>query len=374
MTPAGRDSIARRQLEVAGPMRKTPGITAHRISAGFRSTSAISLLLAAALGACASLLQPRWGGARASSAGLPPKASITPTASATIVVVTPEPTATLTPTPTEAPTATAVSEPQRVLILSLDGLRPEALSESRTPVILALAASGASTLQARTVSPSVTLPAHASMLSGYDVEDHGLTWNNYLPDRGFILTPTIFSVAHESGLGTEMVVSSEKLVHIASPGTVDEFTYSGGGDSALADRAAPAIADGFDVLFLHLPGPDDTGHSSGWMSPVYLATVANTDKAVGRILDALDAAGLREGTLIFLTTDHGGHDQSHGSSSPEDMTIPWIVAGPGVVPGSKLSRRVVVYDTAATAMWALGLDLPSDLDGRPVLEAFGEGP
>jgi arylsulfatase A-like enzyme len=55
------------------------------------------------------------------------------------------------------------------------------------------------------------------------------------------------------------------------------------------------------------------------------------------------------------------------------MTIPWIVAGPGVVPGSKLSRRVVVYDTAATAMWALGLDLPSDLDGRPVLEAFGEG-
>ena len=141
-----------------------------------------------------------------------------------------------------------------------------------------------------------------------------------------------------------------------------------------ADWLLTYEAKGIPKEDLHLPGPDDSGHSNGWMSPVYLATVTNTDRAVGRILGALEAAGLREGTLILLTSDHGGHDQSHGSSSAEDMTIPWIVAGPGVVAGRTLSRRVVVYDTAATAMWALGLDLPSDLDGHPVLEAFGEGP
>jgi hypothetical protein len=55
------------------------------------------------------------------------------------------------------------------------------------------------------------------------------------------------------------------------------------------------------------------------------------------------------------------------------MTIPWIVAGPGVVPGTRLTSPITVYDTAATALWALGLSLPADIAGRPVEEAFGEG-
>lgn len=110
------------------------------------------------------------------------------------------------------------------------------------------------------------------------------------------------------------------------------------------------------------------------MSPVYLGTVAHTDQAVARTLAALDTAGLREGTLIILTSDHGGHGETHGSSRPEDMTIPWIVAGPGVVPGTHLTSPIVVYDTAATAEWALDLPLPADLDGRPVMEAFGGVP
>src|SRR3972149_3217061 len=78
-------------------------------------------------------------------------------------------------------------------------LRPDALDPNRTPAILALAESGAFTLTAQTIHPSVTLPAHGSMLSGYDVEQHGLTWNDYLPENGFILTPTLFSLAHDAG-------------------------------------------------------------------------------------------------------------------------------------------------------------------------------
>jgi predicted AlkP superfamily pyrophosphatase or phosphodiesterase len=102
------------------------------------------------------------------------------------------------------------------LILSLDGLRPDALSQAVTPVILGLATSGAFTLTAETVFPPVTLPAHASMLSGLSVENHGITWNNYRPEGGFIETPTVFSVAH-SRVQTEMVVSSEKP-HLAAQG------------------------------------------------------------------------------------------------------------------------------------------------------------
>jgi hypothetical protein len=53
------------------------------------------------------------------------------------------------------------------------------------------------------------------------------------------------------------------------------------------------------------------------------------------------------------------------------MTIPWIAWGEGVSPGP-LARpgEIRTYDTAATALWALGIVLPADLAGEPVVRAF----
>jgi hypothetical protein len=304
--------------------------------------------------------------------GAPPGTAVTPTH-------TPSLTPSLTQAPTLAPTATLEPSPtstpaprvERVLIISMDGFRPDALDPARTPVLLGLAARGAYTLGAQTILPSATLPAHASMLTGYGVEDHGVTWNDYIPENGFVRTTTIFALAHEAGYRTVMVVAKEKLVQIALPGSVDAFLYQSVGDFAIAEIAAAQIAQGFGVLFVHFAGPDAGGHAYGWMSESYLGTVHNTDIAVGRVLDALDAAGLASTTVVIVTADHGGHGTTHGSSLPEDMTIPWIIAGPGVVSGLELQSPVRVVDTAATAAWALGLPLPSDMDGVPVLEAFG---
>jgi arylsulfatase A-like enzyme len=108
------------------------------------------------------------------------------------------------------------------------------------------------------------------------------------------------------------------------------------------------------------------------MSTSYLGTVGNTDEAVRRILSALGDLGLAETTLVLITADHGGHGTTHGSARPEDVTIPWLVVGPGVRQGHRLTGPVFVFDTAATAAWALHLDLPADMDGRPILEAFEE--
>jgi arylsulfatase A-like enzyme len=302
----------------------------------------------------------------------PPAPTLPSTRAATL---TPSDTAAPGHTPTETETATATSAPlpraERVLIISMDGFRPDALDPARTPALIALAARGASTFAAQTILPSVTLPAHASMLTGYEPEDHGVTWNDYVPANGFVRTATIFSLAHEAGYRTVMVVTKEKLVHIALPGTVDEFLYQSVGDFALAEIAAAEIADGFGVLFVHFAGPDAAGHLFGWMSASYLGTVHNTDIAVGRLLEALAEAGLSESTLVIITADHGGHGMIHGTSLLEDTTVPWIVAGPGVIPGLTLRTPVRVFDTAPTAAWALGLPLPDDMDGAPVLEAFG---
>jgi arylsulfatase A-like enzyme len=101
-----------------------------------------------------------------------------------------------------------------------------------------------------------------------------------------------------------------------------------------------------------------------------LAALEQTDRALGILLQALDASGLRSETLILVTADHGGHGGAHGSASPEDMTIPWLISGAGVHPMG-LTEPVSITDTAATAAWALGLPLPPEWDGIPVYEAFG---
>ncbi len=293
--------------------------------------------------------------------------SPSPTSSATSL---PSDTPPPEPVPTLQPTATTAPAIERVLIFSLDGLRADAVTPSGTPNIVALAAGGAATFAAQTILPSSTLPSHGSMLSGYEVADHGLTWNDYIPANGYIRTPTLFTLAHAAGLRTVMVVGKEKLEHIAVPGSVDRFIYVPGGDYEIAAAATAEIQTGFDVLFVHFIGPDAAGHLYGWMSPTYVGTVLSTDEAVRRVLQALDQAGLRETTLIILTADHGGHGSTHGSDRPEDMTIPWIIAGPGVAAGRILGTPVRTFDTAATAAFALGLPLPADMDGSPVMEAF----
>jgi len=50
--------------------------------------------------------------------------------------------------------------------------------------------------------------------------------------------------------------------------------------------------------------------------------------------------------------------------------VPWIIAGPGVIPGGVVKQAVTTMDTAATALHVLGLQLPADASGRTVLGAF----
>jgi hypothetical protein len=54
------------------------------------------------------------------------------------------------------------------------------------------------------------------------------------------------------------------------------------------------------------------------------------------------------------------------------MTIPWLAVGPGVLAGVTLTRTITTYDTAATALHALGLPIPARWDGQPVQEIFGK--
>jgi arylsulfatase A-like enzyme len=283
-------------------------------------------------------------------------------------------TPTLTPTPTNTPTPTITPTPvhqvHRVLILSIDGLRPDAISLAPMQNLQKLMQTSAYTLTAQTVYPSVTLISHASMLTGLCPSKHGVDWNDYIPENGIAEGTDLFDIAHAAGLETWMFVGKEKLKQITGSTSLTGFVKGSDRDSELTDQLIEEFPADFGVLFVHFATVDGMGHEYGWLSPEQLSVAFRADESLGRILAELEARNLRNETLVIITADHGGHDTTHGSSLPEDMTIPWFASGPGIRPGP-LTTTVHTMDTAATAAFALGLDIPSEWDGVPVYEAFG---
>jgi predicted AlkP superfamily pyrophosphatase or phosphodiesterase len=238
------------------------------------------------------------------------------------------------------------------------------------PNLQALMQISAYSLSAQSVYPSVTLVSHASMLVGVCPSKHGVDWNDYIPERGYAVGTDLFDLAHAAGLQTVMYVGKEKLRQITEPPSTDIFVFINDRDLIITERLIADFPEDFGLLFVHFPTPDWMGHVFGWMSFEQLSVVRRADEAIGHLLAELDARGLRDETLIIITADHGGHDTTHGSSLPEDMTIPWIASGPGIQPG-QLATQVHTYDTAATAAFMLGLTIPPEWDGVPVYEAFG---
>ena len=102
--------------------------------------------------------------------------------------------------------------------------------------------------------------------------------------------------------------------------------------------------------------------------------LADTDKQLGRVLDALREAKVFDQTTIILSADHGGAGRTHGPNDDYSHYIPWIIEGPNVRKDYDLSQirtlRVQTYDTFATACWVLKLKPADDIDGKVVKQAF----
>lgn len=271
-------------------------------------------------------------------------------------------------TPVAAPALPTI---KHVVIISIDGLRPDALEMANTPTLDNLRAGGAYSPQAQTVDPSVTLPAHASMLSGMLPQKHGILWG--LPYIGWpgLNGPTLFNVAHDAGLSTAMVFGKEKLNYLVLPNSVDKRFGVDTHDTEVKEKAIEFIQAGLpNVLFIHFPDVDRVGHDYGWMSQNQLQSVTFVDGLIGEIVTSLDHGDYLASTLLIISADHGGHGFGHGDDSPVDRTIPWLAVGPGIQPGVTLTDPINIYDTAATALAALKLPIPTQWDGRPVREIF----
>lgn len=267
--------------------------------------------------------------------------------------------------------ATAAPRAQHVFIVSFDGGKPEVMRRSPMPLTLQMARTGAATWQAQTVFPSITLVSHTSMLTGVGPAKHHILWNDWIPSRGLVTVPTVFKLAHDNGYTTAMFAGKPKFRHLNLPGSLDRFEIPSYSCNVVARAAAKYIVEQQpNLCFIHFADSDGAGHEFGWGTPQQVKAFGDEDRALQTLRDAVKAAGIERDSVFILTADHGGHDKTHGSNRPEDMTIPWIAWGAGVKPNFTITAPVSTTDTSATALWLLDVPVPASFDGKPVESAF----
>ncbi len=263
---------------------------------------------------------------------------------------------------------------RRLVIVLADGLRPDAVSPSVMPSLDALGPVYTLARRARTVRPSATVAALASLATGVGPDTHRLIE----PGLGFLprlrtIRP-VSRVLARAGIPTDIVTADlgpaalPVAWALASTAGARRLVAKGSRARDTAAAAHRLLAQREQrLLFVYLPDCDRAGHAHGWMSDPYLEAAAEVDAAVGLLSPWTDDA------VFIITADHGGggvtaneHDEPH----PVNDHIPLIVAGPGVTRRHQLTRAISLLDVPATVLWWFGIPVPGDYEGRPLAEAF----
>ncbi len=256
---------------------------------------------------------------------------------------------------------------RKVILISIDGLRPDGFLACGHPFAQEMTRLGAYTLKARTVFPSVTLPCHLSMFHAVPPERHGVVSNTYVPFPRPV--PGLFETLKMMGRSSAFFYNWEPLRDIGRPETLKyaffiDHRADPDTDGILTERALELLGkDEVDFLFLYLVQTDEKGHDHGWMSEEYIRCVRRAVGYVQRVYEAV-----RGRYTVLVTADHGGHGRTHGTDSDEDMTIPMFFLGDPFPAGTEM-RDMSVLDVAPTIACLEGLPLPAEWEGRSACPA-----
>jgi hypothetical protein len=219
-----------------------------------------------------------------------------------------------------------VPDAQHVLLLFLDGFGYQRHTQAHEDGDIPILSSLGKPLLALTTYPPVTSVSTASLLTGAPPQVHGAG------RRGIRKTDveTLFDVA--TAAGREVVaVEGEALafqLRNAQWQLSGDRDGNGSTDDNVWRNALAILREGMpDLLFVHLHGIDDAGHTYGPGAPEERAAIREQDTIVGDLL-----AALPEETLVLIFADHGMHHVNepgrlgnHGHLVAEDMLIPIFV-------------------------------------------------
>ena len=239
-----------------------------------------------------------------------------------------------------------------VVIITLDGFAGWALDDPYLPVptLRALAARGVRAKAMRPVNPTVTWPNHTSIVTGVTPAKHGVLFNGLLvrdpgvPPRvepwrdksEMVRVPTLYDVAHGAGRTTAQVdwvailntpaitwefaerperpeakpAISREMVAAGTIAQADVDTFATRNivwrDEVWTNAAVRIIKEHRpNLLLFHLLALDSTQHRYGPRTLAATSAMAHLDSQVGRIVRAIEDAGLMPTTTIFVLSDHG---------------------------------------------------------------------
>jgi predicted AlkP superfamily pyrophosphatase or phosphodiesterase len=241
-----------------------------------------------------------------------------------------------------------------VVIITIDGFPAYLFSDPLTPIptIRQLAAEGAVAEGMRVSNPSVTWPNHTTLVTGVHAEKHSVLYNGILNRAGaglpvavdpkrdkseLVSVPTLYDLLQKAGYRTaginwpctrnsgtlddDFPDSPDPLLHTTSrlkqelvahgilPNAIDATfrALTGPARDDIWTRAAGQVIRERKphLLLFHLLNTDGTHHRYGAATPASYTALALADGYIRELLKALEAAGVREKTTIFLVADHG---------------------------------------------------------------------
>ncbi|MBR5242564.1 MAG: alkaline phosphatase family protein [Clostridia bacterium] len=265
------------------------------------------------------------------------------------------------------------TDSKKVLLISVDGLRPDAIAN--TEYLGILSELGSYTLSAQTIYPSKTMPAHMSMFHSVTPNMHGMNSGNvYAPsaDLGFGITEALAA----QGYTMAMFFDWENMQYLTKvPNNVERsyIQWYYGKSERYHERSTTeqtnAIIehienDPTDFTYLYFGMTDQMGHNYNWLSDEYYIAIEHIFDNILRILDAVSD----EEYTVIITADHGGGGNlganNHGSSAAVDMTTPVFIIGEGFEAGASLGDEVSILDFAPTIADILGAEAEDCWLGR----------
>ena len=290
---------------------------------------------------------------------------------------------------------------RNLLLVSIDTLRADHLgcygyAAAQTPRLDALARSGLRFTQATTVAP-LTLPAHASLMTGTFPAWHGVRDNGgfYLGDEQVTLAETLRDKGYRTGgfVGAFVLDGrwgiGQGFQRFFDDFDLDKFGSAPGMDAVqrpgaeVVDEALKWLGAEHERPFFawvhlydpHAPYEAPEPFRSRFPRTVigaYDAEIATSDALVGRLLDALRDDGRLGQTLVVVSGDHGEMLGEHGEQThgffiyDAAVHIPLIMAGPGL-PAREVREQVRIVDVMPTALALLGVPAPGTVQGVSLL-------
>ncbi len=253
----------------------------------------------------------------------------------------------------------------KVILISIDGMRADGLLKCGNPYLDFLKKNASYSFNAKSVMPTITLPCQLSMFHSVPPKRHGTLNNTYTtpvrPVNG------IFETLKNAGKQCTMYYGWEPLREISRPGSLVSAEYVNAyafehTDGILTDRALAYIEAAHpDFVFLYMVETDEKGgHDSGWMSDTYLDYISRAIDNVKRVIESVG-----DEYSVIVTADHGGHERAHGTSLPEDMTIPMFFFGEKFQKGRELPE-ISLLDIAPTVVDLIGIKPEREWEGRSV--------